>query len=384
LFLLNHDAEHQVAHVAGLVACTAQDGGVEIIVACGTEGIFNTAVAMVGEKAAERILWRRLDLPPLAELLLAPLNKLAPVKRLARLNRHLALFASVDVIVSPERTCLDIKRKLGCRAPKFVFVPHGAGDRSVTYHPAMADFDLMLVSGQKVVDEMVAHGIVSSNDCRIIGYPKFDTIDAGRRDKFFDNDNPVFLYNPHFDPYLSSWYDQGISLLEFFYNNKDRYNLIFAPHVMLFRKKFHYSLEYRSARIRPEIPEKFFCVPNIRLDVSSHRLFDMSYTLASDVYIGDVSSQVYEFLLRGGACYFIDSHTSRKPGAGYHFWKAGEVFATVEEMTERIGQWRSDAANFALEQRHLFAYTMDIRPGMSASQRGAAVLVEYAREVAGA
>lgn len=283
LFLFNHDAAHQAAHIAGLAAEVAGRGLARVIIAYGTPAIRQTVESLLPVGAAQQMTWTELVLPSWLDTLLTPLNKVAPVRRLKRLDQHLDLFASVDIVVSPERTCLRVKRQLGDRAPKFIFVPHGAGDRNVTYHPEMSQFDYMLVSGQKVVDEMHAHGIITPDRCKVIGYPKFDTVDLGHRPRFFANNNPTFLYNPHFDPHLSSWYDMGRDVIDYFASQSNRYNLIVAPHVMLFRKKLHYSLEYRCARMRPDIPSHL--PSNILVDLDSERLFDMSYTRSADVYI---------------------------------------------------------------------------------------------------
>ncbi|ARR57895.1 hypothetical protein HY78_30885 (plasmid) [Rhizorhabdus wittichii DC-6] len=384
LFLLNHDAAHQAAHVVGIAAALARIGEVEVVVACGTPAIQATAQALVPPEILDAIEWVALDLPPWADRLIAPLNSVAPVKRLARLDRHLSLFAGVDILVSPERTCLRIKRKLGSSAPKFVFVPHGAGDRSVTYHPEMRQFDLMLVSGQKVVDEMAAQGIMHPAFCRIIGYPKFDTIDISRRPRFFADENPVFLYNPHFDPHLSSWYDQGAAVMDLFVRRYPDYNLIVAPHVMLFKKKIHYSLEYHRLRIRPEIEKRFIEAPNIIIDTGSPRLFDMSYTLAADAYIGDVSSQIYEFLSHRGACFFLDTEPLRaEPSASprYLSWGAGEVYRNVTALAARLPLWREIAMRDAEEQDRILAYTIDRKPNCTAPERGAQALISYTTEL---
>jgi hypothetical protein len=381
LFLFNHDAAHQAAHIASLAAEVANRDQAEVIVAYGTDAIRQTVESLLPAGAAQRMTWTELSLPPLTDAVLAPLNKLAPVRRLKRLDQHLDLFASVDLIVSPERTCLRVKRKLGARAPKFIFVPHGAGDRSVTYHPEMAQFDYMLVSGQKVVDEMQAHGIISPERCEVIGYPKFDTVDLKHRPRFFDNGRPTFLYNPHFDPHLSSWYDMGRDVIDYFAGQQDRYNLIVAPHVMLFRKKLHYSLEYRSARLRPDVPSHL--PSNILVDLDSPRLFDMSYTRSADAYIGDVSSQVYEFLTHRGACFFLDSagQVGEDGALPYQFWENGDVCGDVQELARWVPLWDQRAETYRATQDRLFQYTMDIDPQRNAAQRGADALLAYAQRL---
>ncbi|MDX8356182.1 hypothetical protein [Sphingopyxis terrae] len=380
LFLFNHDAAHQAAHIAGLAAAVARRGVAEVIIAYGTPTIRAVVEGLLSPGEAAKMQWAPLDLTPVLDTALAPLNRVAPVRRLARLDRHRALFASVDIIVSPERTCLRVKRALGERAPRFVFVPHGAGDRSVTYHPEMAQFDLMLVSGQKVVDEMGAHGIMPPERCRIIGYPKFDTVDMTERPRFFDNGNPVFLYNPHFDPYLSSWYDMGHAVIALFAAHPGL-NLIVAPHVMLFRKKLHYSLEYRTMRRRPEIPAGL--PANIRVDTASERLFDMSYTRAADVYIGDVSSQVYEFLAHRDACFFLDPRGQARDveAMPYQFWENGDVCGSIGALAALLPDWRTRADRYRPVQDRLFAYTMDYDPARPAVERGADALLAYAADM---
>ena len=42
----------------------------------------------------------------------------------------------------------------------------------------------------------------------------------------------------------------------------------------------------------------------IRVDLGSPASTDMRYTLPSDVYLGDASSQVYEFLIKPRHCIF--------------------------------------------------------------------------------
>jgi hypothetical protein len=377
-FLFNHDAAHQAAHIAGIAAQMALAcPDIEVIAAYGTPAIRQFIEKLLGAQAIAAIHWVELVVPATINSLLGPVNAIAPARRLARLHYNLELFASVDMVVSTERTCLRVKRKLRGRSPMFAYVPHGSGDRNVAYHPELSQFDLFLLSGQKLVDEMVRHGIARADQCHLIGYPKFDTIDRNTRQRFFDNDKPVFLYNPHFDPRLSSWYDHGATILEYFRANANRFNLVFAPHVMLFRKKLHYSLEYRTARLRPDIPAICRNCPNILIDTDSHRLFDMSYTLSADAYIGDMSSQVYEFLIRPRACYFIDVHSDARPGdpPPYEFWRNGPVCRSGADMLPLLPGWQEIAGDYRAEQQRLFAHTID-DDATPATLRGARALAD--------
>ena len=383
LFLFNHDAAHQAAHIVGIMAeMVTHYPQIHVIAACGTPVIQGVIEAMLSADISAQINWRPLSIPAALDRALGPINMVAPVRRVARLYANMELFASVDIVVSTERTCLRVKRKLGPRSPKFAYVPHGSGDRNVAYHPELKQYDIFLLSGQKLIDEMVAHGITTAAQCHLIGYPKFDSVDRLATPRFFENDNPVFLYNPHFDPLLSSWYDHGAAILGYFRDNADRFNLIFAPHVMLFRKKLHVSLEYRTARLRPDIPAEFQNCANILIDTDGPNLFDMSYTLSADAYIGDMSSQVYEFLIRRRPCFFIDTHSKMDAGAppAYPFWGNGPICKNIEDLSPLIPDWRLYGEKYRAAQDRLFSYTIDDNTSQSASLRGASALAEYARK----
>jgi hypothetical protein len=380
VFLFNHDAGHQAAHsagIAGALALAADDR--KVIAATGNEDIRCEVEKLLSAKQIAALEWADLSLPSWLHKLLMPVNRLIPIIRLARLYWHRNLLCKNALIVSTERTCLTLKRHWQKRtqiAPFFAYIPHGSGDRNVAMHPALKDFDLCLVSGQKVVDQMVGAGVTKPESCRIIGYPKFDILRGRQKEIFFENDHPTFVYNPHFDPHMSSWFDHGPAILEFFYGNAGKFNLIFAPHVMLFQKSVHISPEYRVTRRRPDVDPKYFQASNIRIDTDSPRLFDMSYTLSADAYIGDVSSQVYEFLYRPRPCFFMDVHNG-----DYDFWRNGPVVKNAAALAEIIPDFAKTGAQYRDIQIDRMAYTADTNDPRSASVRGAAAILEYLENV---
>jgi hypothetical protein len=104
----------------------------------------------------------------------------------------------------------------------------------------------------------------------------------------------------------------------------------------------------------------------------------MYYTLAANAYIGDVSSQVYEFLVIPRACFFLDSHGGRSnsDSENYRFWKLGPVAGSVAELVALLPHWQETAQLYASIQAEQFAYSIDLGKE-SASRRGAAALAEY-------
>lgn len=365
LFLFNHDAAHQVAHLAPVAAAMAREHtDIETVIAYSTSDIRARLEELVDPATRALIRWEELALPGWARALARPLDRLLPASRLLRLRTNRRLFAEADMVISTERTCLIVKRWLPpAQTPLFAKLPHGAGDRSVAYHPDYQRFDYSFVAGQKVVDQLAAHG-VAPEKLIIVGYPKFEQVDLAARPDFFGNGRPTFVYNPHFDPHLSSWYDAGPDLLRWFASPAgQQFNLIFAPHVMLFRKELHASPEYRRARRRPEIPPEAFTAPNILIDTDGPRLFDMSYMLSADAYIGDVSSQVYEFLALPRPGFFLDCRgaEARSEDDDWHlFWKAGPVVHDAAALAAILPDFASIGAAHRAVQQDIFAYTIDL------------------------
>ena len=365
LFLFNHDAAHQVAHLAPVAAALAREHReIETVVAYSTADIRRRLEELIDPETSALIRWEELALPGWARALARPFDRLLPASRLLRLRLNRGLIAAADMVISTERTCLMVKRWLPpAQTPLFAKLPHGAGDRSVAYHPDYRRFDMTFVAGQKVVDQLVAHG-VEQDRLVIVGYPKFEQVDLAARPDFFGNGHPTFVYNPHFDPHLSSWYDAGPDLLRWFASPAgQRFNLVLAPHVMLFRKELHASPEYRQARRRPDVPPEATSAPNILIDTDGPRLFDMSYMLGADAYIGDVSSQVYEFLARPRPCFFIDCRGGAAHAADddWHlFWQAGPVVHDTAALVALLPEYAPLGTAYRAAQDRIFSYTIDL------------------------
>ena len=374
VFLFNHDAAHQVAHLAGIAAAMARlHPEVETVIAYASPAIRARIEGLVGDTGGAAIRWYELTLGPVARTVAGLFDKVLPASRLMRLNAHVPLFASADMIVSTERTCLRVKRRLRPgTAPLFIRVPHGTGDRSVTFHPDHRQFDLSLVAGPKLKEQLVANGVDAAK-IEVTGYSKFEGIDFDAQPDFFGNGRPTFVYNPHFDPHLSSWYDAGPDMLRWFASEAGQaYNLIFAPHVMLFRKSVHISPEYKVGRVRPDIPDEALAAPNILIDTDGPRLFDMSYMLAADGYIGDASSQIYEFLMRPRPVFLLDPNAALGSQGEdvLPFLRTGPRVESVNDLGSAIGGWDEIGPRYRAEQERLIAHTFALSE-VPASQRAA-------------
>jgi hypothetical protein len=375
-FLYNHEALHQVPHSAPMAASLAREWNSIRVEALATSQALADAFNAVTTRLGAPLVPIRLFLEPAWQRTVANVLDLAlPFSRLANLRAHAETLAAYDALVVTETTSLFLKRWLGPRCPRLLWVSHGAGDRAIGFRKEMGKFDRLLVAGDKLRDRMIEERIASAERIDIVGYAKFDAVGLTRspRPRLFDNAQPTVLYNPHFEPHLSSWWKMGEPVLDWFLAHPE-YNLIFAPHVMLFKRKLALSVEHAAVRWRRDLPERFRMAPNIHVDVGSEALFDMSYTRAADIYLGDVSSQVYEFLVEPRPCIFLKAHDAQWQGnPNYAMWGFGPVVEDVAHLGEAIARAPFTHAQFVGRQRAMVAETFD-RADMLAARRGAAAI----------
>ncbi len=249
-----------------------------------------------------------------------------------------ALLNGFDAIVAVEDT-VALARRVGITRPKLIYYPHGYGDRARGFAGPVRRFDHVLLSGPRIAERMLAERLVRPDDHSVIGPVKLETGERlGAHAKLsLGGGRPVVLYNAHKAPGLSSW-DRFIEPMLAAFASQDRFALVVAPHIKMFRRR---SAETRAAWTARG-------AGNILVDVGSERLLDMSYTSAADIYVGDVSSQVYEFLVRPRPCVFLNpSRIAWRDDPSFAHWHLGEVveepdalMPAIERAQARHGEFR--------------------------------------------
>ncbi|MDT0293879.1 CDP-glycerol glycerophosphotransferase family protein [Mesonia ostreae] len=221
---------------------------------------------------------------------------------------------------------------------KFLKFPHGAPGRSYSYNKELLDFDLQLIFGKFQYEEYKKKNLLGPHPITP-GYPKIDAVtQLPKKKHLFNNDKITVVYNPHFSKPLSSWYSWGIHILDYFLA-QNSYNLIFAPHINLFNKT---GFEDKS-----NFPEIYTNAENIHIDLGSDNSVDMTYTLQADIYLGDVSSQVYEFIINPRPCIFLNSNQeSYHNKLEFRFWQMGAVINEIEELDNRLKNSLQDFENY--------------------------------------
>jgi len=288
--------------------------------------------------------------------------------RLPILFGALRFLRHFDAIVVPERTSTAIRHFLP-RRTRLIFTPHGAGDRAIMLDPRDRHFDFVLVAGEKSEQRLLEAGTIRAGHYALNGYVKLDLMErlGKTRAPLFDNGRPTVLYAPHFHRGLSSWDRFGRDIIAWF-AAQDRYNLVVAPHIRLFAEA---SDADRAAVKALAVPGK------ILIDLGSDRLFDMSYTSGADIYLGDVSSQVYEFLSTPRPCLFLNAHDVDWVGdPDYLFWTLGDVVNDLADLPKALDQAAAHHPHYIDAQRERLAESIGGDPA-GAARRGAEAIARF-------
>jgi hypothetical protein len=320
---------------------------------------FSPRITLLGEKGLSRWLRDR-------EIFRNP--------RLPMLLESLSFLRQFDAIVVPERTTTAIRHFLPQRT-RLIFTPHGAGDRAIMLDPRDRHFDFVLVAGEKSERRLLDAGTIRPGRYAVNGYVKLDLMPKlqAAREPLFANDRPTILYAPHFRRELSSWDRFGRAIIDWF-AGQDRYNLIVAPHIRLFAEA---SDADRAAIEGLAVPGK------IAIDLASDRLFDMSYTSGADIYLGDVSSQVYEFLATPRPCIFLNAHgVDWRGDPDYLFWTLGDVIDDLAGLADALEQAPSRHPLYVDAQRERLAESIGGDPA-GAARRGAEAILGFLAKNAG-
>ncbi|MFC3713406.1 hypothetical protein ACFOMD_12540 [Sphingoaurantiacus capsulatus] len=273
--------------------------------------------------------------------LAARISGRASARKLPALLRHRRELAGFDALVTAECSS-SILRHFGLYDAKMVLIPHGAGDRAISIEKRMALFDKVIVAGPKNAERMVDCGVVRREDLAEVGYLKLDLMRQlrGQAPKLFDNDRPTIFYNPHFKRELSSLMQAEAIVAAF--RAQDRFNLVLAPHIRAFEDATPAERMQWEALAEDG---------KVIVDLGSDRLLDMSYAIGADIYLGDVSSQVYEFLADPRPCVFVNAHGVRWEGdPNYAFWTLGDV-CTPEMVLQAVTVAADRHASYLQQQR---------------------------------
>lgn len=281
------------------------------------------------------------------------LFELPPRKRVQRLYGW--LFRRYRLLVTTESTSARLRDDPGFRAA-MVRIRHGVGDTATRIDDQrLRDFDLSLVGGDKDKRRLLAAGLGTDENVVVAGYAKLELVRPP--EPLFDDDRPIVLYNPHARPDLSSWPGMGEALVREM-ERLPEWNFVVAPHVKLASP--------------PEIRSE---APHVRIDRGSVRSIDMTYTQAASIYVGDASSQVYEFLTRPRPCIFVDAHGFDWRGREeFAHFALGQVITRPGELGPALARAEALQPRFEPLQRAAMADSIDASSEPASKRQAAAIL----------
>jgi hypothetical protein len=282
-----------------------------------------------------------------------------PPHRLSVLLLNAATIGRYRTIVTTETTSSFLRRLPGF-ASGMIHLKHGAGDREGGYNPKHAGFDLTLVNGPKDKQRLIERGLGTDDNIQVVGYGKFELI-REPAEPLFANGDPIALYNPHFDKDVGTWARHGVDLVKAM-ETIPSWNFIVAPHV--------------KTRAGGSIGSS---AGNILIDRGSIRSIDMTYTQAADVYIGDASSQVYEFIRTPRPCIFLNlDRVEWRSNPAYSHWHLGQVIESVDELPGALARANDLQPKFEQVQRAMSAASID-QAEVPASERQATAILTFAK-----
>ena len=266
------------------------------------------------------------------------------------------------VVVSAEQTSLWIPALLPTRS-RYVNILHGAGSMMNRDDRRRKAATLTIVAAERERAALAAHG-VDPAAIAVTGYIKAGFRQRSRADLQFAQRRPVLLYAPHWQRHRSSWWEWGEATVERIVAS-GRYNLIFAPHQRLAEKapELHAFATALAGR------------GGVHVDLDSFAMVDGSYTAAADLYLGDTSSQVVEFLMRPRPCVFLDPQRVAWAGdASYDMWRAGEVVTDPDALLPALERAVAEHPRYVEAQRRFAAESLGDVTGVAPARAAEAVL----------
>lgn len=332
---------HQFLHGLPVAAVLSRRADTRVVVYVLNSCEAELAEEMLRDLGARTFQVIVLKLPAILEFAAARRRRHRPLKTL-RLTWWSKTIARHDGVVALERTSACLAR-LPWQCPPLLQIPHGVGGARRAAGDGvdrrLSAFDLALVAGESDRRSTLALGLLPPDRVQTVGQVKLAGLSRlGRlaRTRLFANERPTILYNPHFHPRRGSWSRFAMNLIESI-GKQRQFNLIVAPHVRLFENA---SAEERRALEALSDPDWLI------VDPGSPRSLDMTYTLSADIYLGDFSSQLYEWLIHPRPCVFIDQQGDGGQGDTKlpEMWSLGDRITKPDELLPALSRAASKHA----------------------------------------
>lgn len=239
--------------------------------------------------------------------------------KLPLLARLAPLLLGTKIAVCAEQTSLWIPTILPFHPTRFIKTSHGAGSMSARDDRRRRAAALMLVPSALERATYLRRGFAPER-VRATGYVKASFGHRTPARDLFAEDKPIVVYAPHWQRKRSSWWDWGREVVAML-AAQPRFNVILAPHQRLVEPGVRAALAEVAG------------LPNVHVDTESFAMVDGSYMAAADIYLGDTSSQIVEYLVNPRACIFLNPQAIDWRATDDHgFWLCGDVVDRLEAL----------------------------------------------------
>lgn len=283
--------------------------------------------------------------------------------KLPMLLRLAPRLARTRVVACAEQTSLWLPRLLPFLRTRFVKTSHGVGSMSARDDKRRMAAAFTLVPSEQERATYLARGMAPDR-IEATGYVKAAFRQRTPARALFADERPVLLYTPHWQPHRSSWPAWGAQVVEQLARQRD-WNVILAPHQRLIE---------RAPEVR-DVLARVADLPHVHVDLDSFATVDGSYTAAADLYLGDTSSQLIEFLIRPRPAVFLNAHARDwSDDPAYAMWRAGEVVDDLSGVLPAIRRAPARHAEFAAAQHAIASAALGDASGAGAGRAAQAVL----------
>lgn len=284
----------------------------------------------------------------------------AKLPTLIRLLPHLF---GARVVVCAEQTSLWLPVALPWWRTRFIMTQHGAGSvanrvdrrRDAAYRlllPSDVEAEALVRCGRRR-DRMI-----------VTGYVKSSFAHRTPPARLFADERPIVLYTPHWQRERSSWWSWGRAIVAML-AAQDRYNVILAPHQRLAEK---------DPAVRGILADVAH-LPHVHTDLDSFAMVDGSYTAAADLYLGDTSSQVCEFMMRPRPCAFLNAQRiDWRRTDDHRFWECGQVIDDLPDLPQALERAHAMQSRFEALQRAFVGEVIG-ETGPAVADRAAAAVI---------
>ena len=283
--------------------------------------------------------------------------------KLPMLLRLAPALARTSIVVCAEQTSLWLPRAFPWLRTRFVKTSHGVGSMSARDDKRRMAATYTLVPSEQERATYLTRGMAPDR-IEATGYVKAAFRQRTPARTLFAADRPVLLYTPHWQAHRSSWPAWGPQVVAQLGAQRD-WNVILAPHQRLIERAP--ALRETLARVAD--------LPHVHVDLDSFATVDGSYTAAADLYLGDTSSQLIEFLARPRPAVFLNAHGHAwADDPAYTMWRAGEVVDDLADLLPALARAPARHAEYAAIQHDLATAALGDASGAGGARAAAAVL----------